>query len=422
MGKKYITTNATGSIQKKDGKWYTVIAVTINGVRKPHWRTTGLKIKNNKTRAKAILLDRINDYNRRFPLPAPAGKPNHKRVNPDMLFTDYLEHWLDVNSHNIRYCTYKSREGMLKGRIRKYFDSLGTTVYELEPTEIEEFYATMYEDGLKGSTLIHYHQFMNQAMKDAVKHDIIWRNPFDRVTRPKKNHFEGSYLSVEEIHKLLKKLEGDPLLVPVTMACYYGFRRSEVLGLRWQDIDFVNGSISVEGTVVDMHEDGSTQLTREDLLKTQKSRRTLPLIPVIRDLLLQTKARQAENRKIWRSAYSDTWTDMICVDELGCLLKPNYVTSHFSDFLKKNGFRHVRFHDLRHTCASLLVKNQVDMKHIQRWLGHANYSTTADIYAHLDDHAHSVTADAIIEALPWEGSWYSDQKHTETGVKKSAPA
>ena len=142
-----------------------------------------------------------------------------------------------------------------------------------------------------------------------------------------------------------------------------------------------------------------TRLIISDEMKTEGSRRTLPLIPDVEEILLRHKKRQEGYQKQFRRGYSVKYLDMVCVDQMGNLLKPNYVTTRFPEVLKKYGLRPIRFHDLRHTCASLLVAKNINMKIIQVWLGHSNMSTTADIYSHLDANAKSEAGRAIESVL-----------------------
>ncbi len=174
------------------------------------------------------------------------------------------------------------------------------------------------------------------------------------------------------------------LYVPILLAAYYGLRRSEVLGVRWDSIDFEKKTIAIKHKVINGCAAGQDGLLLMDEMKTKSSRRTLPLLPTPERVLLETKARQEEYRRACRKGYCTKYLEYVCVDSLGNLLSPAFLSVHFSCLLQKNGLRHIRFHDLRHTCASLLVAKGVDMKRIQLWLGHSNFSTTADIYAHLD--------------------------------------
>ena len=132
---------------------------------------------------------------------------------------------------------------------------------------------------------------------------------------------------------------------------------------------------------------GKTEQIVSDEMKTESSRRSFKMIPEVKEILLAHKAQQEIYRKQFRKAYSKKHLDMVCVDPLGELIKPSYVTAHFPVLLERNELRPIRFHDLRHTCASLLVSLDVNMKVIQRYLGHSNMSTTADIYSHLDANA-----------------------------------
>ena len=141
--------------------------------------------------------------------------------------------------------------------------------------------------------------------------------------------------------------------------------------------------------------DGKFVPMGEDVLKTKSSFRTLPLIPAVGIILLEEKEKQEMYRRLFKKSYCRDYLDYICVDQCGQLLRPNYVTEHFSWLIEKYGLRKVRFHDLRHTCASLLLSNGISMKQIQIWLGHSTFSTTADIYAHLDYSAQEASANAM---------------------------
>ena len=119
----------------------------------------------------------------------------------------------------------------------------------------------------------------------------------------------------------------------------------------------------------------------------------------MRGELLKHREKQEQMKKVMRSAYSKEYTDYVCVDALGELIEPNYVTDHFKVVLKEKGLKPVRFHDLRHSCASLLLANGVPMKMIQDWLGHSDMGTTANIYSHIDSESKKASAIAIGSAL-----------------------
>ena len=320
-----------------------------------------------------------------------------EQVHPDalLLFTDYLEKWLQVTRSSIAIATYQSYANTLKDRIKPYFEPLELHLYEVTPQHIEDFYQSILADNCTTNTVIHYHAIIRKALQTAVKKDILPKNPADKVERPKKNVFHGNFYSEEEMLTLFDAVSGDPLELCVKIAAYYGLRRSEVLGLRWSAIDLEHKTISISHKVIEKQVDGKFIPVGEDVLKTKSSFRTLPLIPAVEKLLLEEKEKQEMFRRFFKKAYCLDYLDYICVDQSGKLLRPNYVTEHFSWLIEKYDLRKVRFHDLRHTCASLLLSNGISMKLIQIWLGHSTFATTADIYAHLDFSAQEASANAM---------------------------
>ena len=134
-------------------------------------------------------------------------------------------------------------------------------------------------------------------------------------------------------------------------------------------------------------------------MKTKSSYRTLPLIPQVEEALLKEKKRQEEMRKAFKGAYNKKHTEYVCVDSLGNLIRPDYVSDHFRILLRLNNLKRIRFHDLRHSCASLLLAQGIPMKMIQDWLGHSDMGTTANIYSHIDSESKKESASAISSAL-----------------------
>ena len=247
--------------------------------------------------------------------------------------------------------------------------------------------------------MIHYHAAIHKALKYAVKIDLIPANPADKVERPKKNEFRGNFYSAEEINLLLEAVRGTKLEIPVLMGAFYGLRRSEVLGLKWDAIDFEANTLEIRHILTQAYLDGKKVIVQADRAKNKSSLRTLPLVPQIRDRLLELKGQQETYRKLCGRCYNKEYLGYLCVDEVGNIFRPNYISEAFPRFLKANGMRPIRFHDLRHSCASLLLSNGVPMKQIQEWLGHSDFSTTANIYAHLDYSSKLSSAQAMAASL-----------------------
>ncbi len=152
------------------------------------------------------------------------------------------------------------------------------------------------------------------------------------------------------------------------------------MGLRWSAVDFDHKLISINHKLIVV----GKEVIFTDELKTKTSNRTLPLIPAIEEALLKHRAQIEENKEFYGNSYDQRYLDYVCVEENGKIIYPDHMTKKFADLLKEHGLKHIRLHDLRHSCASNMLASGVPMKEIQEWLGHSNFSTTADVYSHLD--------------------------------------
>ena len=254
--------------------------------------------------------------------------------------------------------------------------------------------------GVSANTVIHRHANIRKALQHAFKLGLIDSNPADRIERPKKEKFVGSFYEEDELNHLFEVVRGDPIELGVILGAFYGLRRSEAVGLKWDAIDFKKKTITIRHTVTQATIDGKSKIIQKDRTKTKASYRSLPLVPPFEELLHRLKAEQELNRKLCGKSYCRKFADYIYVNEIGELVKPGYITQHFPLILQKNGMRKIRFHDLRHSCASLLYANGVSLKEIQEWLGHSDISTTSNIYTHLNFNSKIASANAILGVYP----------------------
>ena len=389
-----------GHLTLKNGRYYAVLNYrNAGGQRKTKWIALGLPEKGNKRKAEAELAR----LRAEFEPPKEAGD-----LSSDMLFADYLLEWLEIAKGRLAVATYSSYAAMIKKPVGPYFRQRNLTLRELEARHLQMFYSEMLRK-VKPNTVIHYHAIIHSALKYAVKTDMLVQNVADKVDRPKKNSFQPVFLSAEEMQKMFKALRGTKLELPVLVAAFYGFRRGEVLGLKWDAIDFERGTISVIRTVTTITLDGKQTEIEQQSAKTKSSLRTLPLIGSFREYFLQVKEAQELNKQVCGNCYNHEYDGFVFVDELGERMRANYLTSAFPKFLEDHGLRRMRFHDLRHSCASLLLANGVPLKHIQEWLGHSDFTTTANIYAHLDYKSKITSAQAMETglALPEGGDFSS---------------
>lgn len=385
-----------GHLQEKNGMFYVVLNYRDeNGKRKTPWISTNLPVKGNKKRAETFMMDVRRNF----------VPPNVQRIEEreamqkgDILFTDFLLKWLRVAKSTVKLTTYASYEMMATRIIIPYFETLNIKLKELTTEDIQEFYSAQLER-VSANTVIHYHAVIHRALKYAVKIKTIQSNPAVNVERPRKEKFIGSFYDKKEINTLFDIIQGHPLEVAIKLAAFYGLRREEIIGLKWTAIDFENNTLTIQHTVTECNLDGKHIEVASDTAKTDSSLRTMPLVTNFREMLLAKKEKQEHYRKLCGRSYCKEYLDYIFVNEMGERWKPRYLSDGFKRILEQNGLRRIRFHDLRHTCASLLLANNVPMKKIQEWLGHSDFSTTANNYAHLDFQSKISSAEAMLTGL-----------------------
>ena len=385
-----------GHLQEKNGMFYVVLNYRDeNGKRKTPWISTNLPVKGNKKRAENFMMDVRRNF---VPPNVQRSEEREAMQKGDILFTDFLLKWLRVAKSTVKLTTYASYEMMATRIIIPYFETLNIKLKELTTEDIQEFYSAQLER-VSANTVIHYHAVIHRALKYAVKIKTIQSNPAVNVERPRKEKFIGSFYDKKEINTLFDSIQGHPLEVAIKLAAFYGLRREEIIGLKWTAIDFENNTLTIQHTVTECNLDGKHIEVASDTAKTDSSLRTMPLVTNFREMLLAKKEKQEHYRKLCGRSYCKEYLDYIFVNEMGERWKPRYLSDGFKRILEQNGLRRIRFHDLRHTCASLLLANNVPMKKIQEWLGHSDFSTTANIYAHLDFQSKISSAEAMLTGL-----------------------
>lgn len=228
---------------------------------------------------------------------------------------------------------------------------------------------------------------------------MVTQNVAMMVDRPRKNSFQPNFLTAEEMQQMFEIIKGTKMQLPVMVAAFYGLRRGEVLGLKWDAIDFNRGTLTIKRTVTQVKIDGKYQIIEQDSAKTKSSLRTLPLVGSFKEYFEEAKKAQEFNKKVCGDSYNYDYDGYVFVNEIGERMKPDYLTTAFPEYLQRHSMKKIRFHDLRHSCASLLLANEVPLKQIQEWLGHSDFSTTANIYAHLDYTSKISSAQAMENGL-----------------------
>lgn len=387
----------TVSLHEKNGKYHAVINYKDDtGKRKQKWQSTHLPVKGNKK----LAMQKAEEMRKEFEQELELKNTNStSHVLKGILFVDYMKNWLKIIKPTIELNTYGSYEQMVNYRITNYFTTNKIRLKELQPINIQDFYTYLLNDGLSSNTVIHYHAIIRKALDYAFKMNMIVSNPADKVQRPKIEQFIGNFYNENELNTLFEISKRDPLELVIFLTAFYGLRRSEIAGLKWNAIDFENNTITIKHTIVQVSIKGKRQVLGKDRTKNKTSYRTLPLVPEAAEILKKFKQMQENNKRLFKKDYNLKYEEYVCVDSLGNIIKPDFITKHFKRLLKNSGLKIIRFHDLRHSCASLLLARGIPLKEIQAWLGHSNFNTTANIYAHLDTNVKQKSANILSNIL-----------------------
>jgi len=383
----------TGHITESRGYFHMKLSWTDHTMKRCRLsKSTELPIKGNRKRAEDMLRKFRKEH---------ETFVNNIEVKPepeDMLFADFMEMWLEVIRPKVKLTTFGGYQQNVNRAIAPYFRMKGIYLRKLTAEDVEKFYAEQMKQ-VTGMTVSKYHANISSALKYAVLKGYVPQSVMGRVERPKIVKFVGKHLKASETIKLFEAVKGHKLELGVIFGAFYGLRRSEIVGLRWESFNFEANTFTIEHTVTVAKVDGITKIVPSNTTKTKSSLRSLPLVPAIRDMLLKLKQEQEHNRKLCGKAYNKADIGYVYVDTLGYRIKPDYLSCVFPAFLESNGIKRVRFHDLRHSCASLLLANGISLKQIQEWLGHSDFSITANLYAHLDfESKHEAAA-----AMKWFG-------------------
>lgn len=394
----------TGRITVRNGYWHCVINYKDEfGRYKQKWINTNLKERGNKKFAKELLDKEIEIFKKQL-----KDEQGNSKVSNDILFVDWVKRYIENKKSTLTKVVFDSY--LRKIPIIKKFFGNKLKLKDVSHTHIESFFAYLKQErNNKNITVKHYAVVIYPALKEAYKNDLIVKNPVDFIAPIKKERSRQKYYNKEEMQQLFEASKGHRCELAIKVAAYYGFRRSELLGLKWESVDFNNKTITVENKVLVLNK----EIISTDVLKTTSSYRTLPLLPEIEKDLILHKQKIEDNKMFFGRVYNNEFSDYVFVDEAGNLLLPDYLTKSMQDIIKAHNLKKIRLHDLRHSCASLLLSSGVSMKQIQEWLGHSNFATTADIYSHLDFDSKIDAANKLSQTLNFEKPETPKQKSTE---------
>lgn len=361
-----------GSLQVKGNNKYYVY-VRINGKQKAI--PTGIEaVRGNKRKAETKMAEILA-----------ALDENPNSINK-IGFVDFAKKWLEHEMLQVDENTYLSNKQHVEKHIIPYFDKLKLDLQDVRTSHIEGYYNYKSRSGrldgksggLSRGSIKRHGAILNLIFNWALHDELIRSNPCECAKIPKvqEENNETQIYTAEECKNLLKLIKGSLLHDMVYLTFIYGLRRSELMGLRWVDIDFNNNKLIIRHTAV-----VNGVVIRKNKTKNKSSCREYPLLDDIKNVLIGINNQQKYYKNLMGNCYNDT--GYVFTKEDGTLFYPDYPSKQLQKIIKKNNLPHIRWHDLRHSCVCMLIEKGWQPKDIAEWVGHSDISTTMNIYAHV---------------------------------------
>lgn len=356
--------NGEGSIyqRKSTGRWEASITLE-DGTRKTFYGKTRTEVKDKLKKAMADQQQGL------------LVKSDRQTVG--QFLTDWLE---NTHRRRVRPRTYERYREAINLHI---IPAIGDhQLQKLTAQHIQAFYTAKEKEGLAPATIRYYHSVLHNAFTLAVKWGLIARNICDLTSPPRRERHEMHTLSFEQAQRFLDTLAGHKWEALFELALATGLRRGEILALKWQDIDFDAGTLQVRRILsrVPTQSENRQHVYVEAEPKTHMSRRSVVIASFALEALEKHRANQAEEKQKAGQHWQNY--DYVFCTSTGTHLNPNYIVDVFKKLLQRAGLPNLRFHDLRHSAATLLFKMKTHPKIVQELLGYSNISITLDIYSH----------------------------------------
>jgi integrase len=319
----------------------------------------------------------------------------------------FLLSWLSSARHKLKPSSYRRYRLDLH---RYILPALGhVSLAKLTAQQVQALYTQKLDAGLSASTVLNIHTVLHSALKEAVRLGLVQRNVSDLVQKPRRRRTKQATFNEEQARTFLDAAKGDRLEALYVLAISTGMREGELLGLTWRDVDLERGILHVTRSL--QESDGPARRVLDEP-KTAHSRRRISLSRVALSALCRHRTRQDAERLASGSAW-DASLDLVFPNTIGGPFHPWHLREReYYPLLRKVGLPIIRFHDLRHTCATLLLRRGVNPKIVSEMLGHANISITLDTYSHVTPDMQQAAAQAMDDVLLDGGG--GDDAETET--------
>ena len=350
--------NGEGTLfQRKDGRWQASF-ITDGGKRKYVY---------GKTQKEA--LEKLRKAQQ-------EDKQGILATGPKQALGEYITQWLEhVHKPTLRVSSYITYKSLIRTHI---IPELGhIALQKLTPQRIQTFFSKLQEDGLAPRSIATIHAILHSSLDNAVRWNLISRNVASLVSPPKIARHEPTILNAEDTKRLLEYARGNRMYAIILIAVTTGLRRGEILALHWNDINLQDGTLYVHRTMNLFTGYGFV----ENDSKTKASRRKITLPKVVVEALIEHQSMQGHLRQKAGSKWVER--NVVFASTTGNYIQPNYVRKRFHQLIAEVGLPDMRFHDLRHSAATILLVMGIHPKVVQELLGHSSIATTMNVYSHL---------------------------------------
>lgn len=356
-----MVSKAAGSVFKRGSRWWVKVELPRVGNKRQYHRKGGFATRKEAEAYRVKVLAEIQ----RGCFVEPAK----------LTLREYAARWLEAVKPNLAPRSWEAYEMNLRVRI---LPRLGNVeVSKLHPLALQELYTKLLAQGLSPRSVLYVHRTLHRMLEMAVKWGLVGRNVADAVEPPKQERREVQVLDEEQAAMLLDGITDLRLLVPVALALGCGMRRSEICGLRWQDVDLEAGRLHITQTVQRLPRQGLVTLPT----KTHRSRRPVDIPPDVVGILRRWRKQQFAERLAAGPVWQDT--GFVCTTPDGRPLDPDWLSDVFPRTVRALGLPPITFHALRHTHATLLLKRGTHPRVVQERLGHSSINITMDTYSHV---------------------------------------
>ncbi|MBN1369958.1 MAG: tyrosine-type recombinase/integrase [Dehalococcoidaceae bacterium] len=366
-----------GQVRKRGKSWVAIVPLGKDGQGKLKYKWVTCKTKKEAEAKRAELIHMAN---------------TGMLASPKGMLADFVTRWLeDYVKPNLSPRTYEGYLSIFRSRMGPALGNI--QLKNLKPEIIQKYYSDMLKAGLSTTSVRHHGMMLHSCLEHAVKWQLLALNPADAVKPPANRYAEMNTLDETGVRVVLEAAEKTPYFALFSLALYSGMRRSELLALRWSDVELENGEVYVSRSLhrLENHE------TVFRGTKTSKSNRTVALGQTMIEILKQHRDKQMDI--CTSTGFPFTNDRLVFCHADGKPMLPDSVSQAWVRHAKSLGYSHIRFHDLRHTSATLMLKAGIHPKIVQEKLGHSSIVVTLDLYSHVSpgmQHQAAEKLDAIL--------------------------